>query len=91
MQNGKRQNQPRPRDESELPQPVDPPAKTLPGEYDAQMVEHVRMFTSLMEGRKVSRPEVLKMLTRAEKKRQHSIGDSEKIEYRVREQKKNST
>lgn len=91
MQNGKRQNQPRPRDESALPQPIDPAAKTLPGEYDAQMVEHVRMFTSLMEGRKVSRPEVLKMLTRAEKKRQHSIGAREKIDYRGREQNKDST
>ena len=49
------------------------------------------MFTSLMEGRKISRPEVVKMLARAEKKRQHSIGASEKIEYRVRELNKDST
>lgn len=91
MQNGKRQNQPRPHDEGEDPQSADPSAKALPGGYDAQMVEHVRMFTSLMEGRKVSRPEVLKMLTRAKKKRQHSIGDGEKTAYRVRDLNKDSS
>jgi hypothetical protein len=58
--------------------------------YDAAMVEHVRMTTSLLEGRKVSRREILEMLARAEKK-QHSIGGSEKTEYRARDLNENSS
>jgi hypothetical protein len=50
--------------------------------YDEAMIEHVRMATSLFEGRKVSRQEVLAMLER-EKKRQQGIGGSEKTEYRA--------
>jgi len=58
---------------------------------NAQMVEHVRMVTSLLEGRKVSRQEVLKMLARAKEKRQHSIGGDENTEYRARDQNKDSS
>lgn len=58
--------------------------------YDEAMIEHVRMVTSLFEGHKVSRQEVLEMLER-EKKRQQGIGGGEKIEYRARELTDNSS
>jgi len=59
-------------------------------EYDEKMVEHVRMATSIFEGRKVSRQEVLEMLA-AEKKRQHSIGEGEKVDYGVRDLNENTS
>jgi hypothetical protein len=52
--------------------------------YDETIVEHVRMVTGLIEGRKVSRQEVLEMLAR-EEKRQQGIGGSEKTGYRARD------
>ena len=52
--------------------------------YDEAMVEHVRMVTSLIEGRKISRREVLEMLERG-KKRQQGIPGEEKDDYSVRE------
>lgn len=45
------------------------------------MVEYVRMVTSLIEGRRVSLDEILKMLSRV--LRQHSIGRRKRIEYIV--------
>ncbi len=67
------------------------PAEPMPSsEYDEKMVEHVRMATSMFEGRKVSRQEVLKMLA-AEKKRQHSIGDGGKVDYGARDLNENSS
>ena len=56
----------------------------LAGGYDEAMIEHVRMVTSLFEGRKVSRPEVLKMLER-EEKRQQGIPKEKRTEYLARE------
>ena len=58
--------------------------------YDEAMVEHVRMVTGLIEGRKVSRQEVLEMLAR-EEKRQHSIGGSEKTGYGARDLNEDSS
>jgi hypothetical protein len=58
--------------------------------YDVKMVEHVRMMTSLLEGREVSTREVLEMLAR-ENKKQHSINRKEKSEYRDCELNENSS
>lgn len=44
---------------------------------DEAMVEHVRMVTSLIEGRQVGRKEILAMLRKV--LRQHSIGERGKI------------
>lgn len=89
MQNNKRRHG-RPSDEGKSSQPDGSAAEVLPAGYDAKMVEHVRMMTSMMEGRKVSRQEVLKMLAE-EEMRQHSIGEGEKTEYRARDLKKDSS
>jgi hypothetical protein len=45
------------------------------------MVEHVRVVVSLIEGRRVSRGEVLEMLERV--LRQHSLGRRRKIDHTV--------
>jgi hypothetical protein len=50
--------------------------------FDAGMVEHVRMVTSLIEGRRVSRDEIFQMLKRT--MRQHRIGRERRIDYLVR-------
>lgn len=50
-------------------------------EWDAGMVAHVRMVTSLIEGWRVSRDEILNMLARA--MRQHSLGRVRRIDYIV--------
>jgi len=60
--------------------------KASPVGYDAEMVEQVQMFTSLLEGREVSLEEVLEMLERAEK-RQQGIGAEENNRYGVRKPK----
>jgi hypothetical protein len=54
------------------------------GGYDESILDHVRVVTSLIEGRKVSRQEVLEMLER-EKKRQQGIHEDEKTDYPARE------
>lgn len=51
-------------------------------DFDAGMVAHVRMVTSLIEGRRVSREEILQMLKRT--MRQHRIGREKRIDYIVR-------
>jgi len=50
--------------------------------FDVGMVEHVRVVTSLIEGREVSREEIREMLERTV--RQHSIGRERRIEYVLR-------
>jgi len=47
--------------------------------FDAGMVRYVRMVTSLIEGRRVSRDEILRMLARAV--RQHSMARRRRIDY----------
>ena len=47
--------------------------------FDAGMVRYVRMVTSLIEGRRVSRDEILQMLARAV--RQHSMARRRRIDY----------
>jgi len=90
MQNGKRKRQQGTGEGGQRPQPASSAAKVLHGGYDAKMVEHVRMVTSMIEGRKVSRQEILKMLAE-EEMRQHSIGGGEKSEYLAPEPKKDSS
>ena len=51
-------------------------------DFDAGMVEHVRMVTSLIEGRRVSREEIVQMLKRT--LRQHRMGREKRIDYIVR-------
>jgi hypothetical protein len=63
--------------------PTDPP-KVRSGEsggWPEPMLEHVRMVSSLIEGRRVSRREVLEMLERV--LRQHSICRRPKIDQTV--------
>jgi len=49
---------------------------------DAGVVEHVRVVTSLIEGRRVGRDEILEMLRRV--MRQHSFAPERRLDYVVR-------
>lgn len=51
-------------------------------EFDASVVAYVRVVTSLIEGRRVSRDEILQMLRRA--MRQRSFARERRIDYVVR-------
>lgn len=74
LQNGKRRQRPqrvalrqgRPGEQEGMP-------------FDAGMVRYVGMVTSLIEGRRVSPPEIVEMLARAV--RQHSIFRRRRMEY----------
>lgn len=81
MQNGKRR-QPRHADVQGLGEEKGVALEAKEGKCNEEMVEHVRMVTSLIEGRKVSREEILQMLVRAV--RQHSIGRERRVDYIVR-------
>lgn len=59
--------------------PLEPACRA--GGWNEPMVEHVRMVSSLIEGRRVSRREVLEMLAKV--LRQHSIGRSKRIDHTV--------
>ncbi len=61
-----------------------PRASMQAGRCDKAIIDHVRVITSLIEGRKVSREEVLAMLER-ERKRQQGIPTEEKTDYPARE------
>lgn len=50
-------------------------------EFDEGMVSYVRMVTSLIEGRRVSRDEILQMLARS--LRQHSISRRRRTDYHI--------
>jgi hypothetical protein len=56
--------------------------------FDADMVGYVRMVTSLIEGRRVSKREILEMLARAV--RQHSMARGRRMDYVLRYLKKNA-
>jgi hypothetical protein len=56
-------------------------------EFDAGMVKYVHMVTSLIEGREVSRDEILQMLRRV--MRQHSLNTERRIDYSLRHLKEN--
>jgi len=49
--------------------------------WNEAMVEHVRMVSSLIEGRRVSRREILEMLAKV--LRQHSLGRCRKIDHSI--------
>lgn len=83
MSNAKRKKRKQKEHEAQSPQRAGPAVESVAG-YSEKMIEHIRMSTSLFEGRKVSRQEVLDMLER-EKKRQQGIGEEEKTQYRTRE------
>jgi hypothetical protein len=51
-------------------------------EDDPRMVDYVRRVTSLIEGRKVSRAEIIEMLKRT--RRQHSLARERSTEYLLR-------
>jgi hypothetical protein len=67
------------------PECGDRPGKTVQemesemGRLDAGMLGYVQMVTSLMEGRRVSRDEIVRMLARAV--RQHSMVPGLRIDY----------
>jgi hypothetical protein len=58
-----------------------------PSRLSEIMVQYVRVVCSLIEGRRVSRSEVLEMLRKV--LRQHSIGRLSKIDYIVRQLNQN--
>ena len=85
IQNDKRRRQPRHvdgEDPGKEKSSADSACEATEGQWNEQMVTHVRMVTSLIEGRQVSREEILQMLERA--MRQHSIGRERRIDYVVR-------
>jgi hypothetical protein len=86
MQNGKRKGKGQPKKEGPTRRLAPVPA----GGYDEAMLDHVRMVTSLIEGRKVSRQEVLEMLAR-EEKRQQGIHTEEDADYPAHERTENSS
>lgn len=51
------------------------------GGFDPGMVSYLRGVTGLIEGHRVSRAEILEMLTRVV--RQHSMGPHGKVVYRM--------
>jgi hypothetical protein len=51
-------------------------------QFDAGMVKYVQLVTSLIEGRPVSRDEILQMLRRV--MRQHSLNTERRIDYSLR-------
>lgn len=83
MSNAKRRKRKQKEREAKPPQRLDSVGEPVAG-YSEKMIEHIRMSTSLFEGRKVSRQEVLDMLER-EKKRQQGMGEGERTQYRTRE------
>lgn len=80
IQNGKRRRQGREPDSEKQPAADE-------GKWNAPIVEHVRMVTSIIEEREVSLDEILKMLSKV--LRQHSIGRRKRIDYIVKYLNKN--
>ena len=64
---------------SDRPQPQRPKGRRP--RWSPRMVEYVRMVASLIEGRRVSRGQVLRMLAR--KMRQHTMGRRRRIDQTV--------
>lgn len=79
--NGKRNAATGPGDQpTNLPDGVPSSRKGAPG-WNLPMVEHVRMVSSLIEGREVSRTEVLEMFKRV--LRQHTMSRRRKLDHAV--------
>jgi hypothetical protein len=83
IQNGKRRQSERPSDAA-----VDKAEPERDGIRDAGIVDYLQMVTSLIEGRPVSRLEILEMLVRV--MRQHSIVRRRRIDYVVAYLKENA-
>lgn len=88
LQNGKRRRaEPTPERDKQPEEEEKPPEKDMSGGtldgsgFDAGMVSYLRMVTSLIEGRKVSRKEIFQMLARI--LRQHSIARRRRVDYFV--------
>ena len=75
LQNGRRRR-PTEREPEDISRP-----ETGTGDWNGRVVEHVRVVAGLIEGRRVSLDEILKMLARA--LRQHSLGRVRRIDYIV--------
>ena len=83
LQNGKRSGRRRVEPAGDEPQGEKTArAKLERIEFDAAVVEYVRVVVSLIEGRRVSRNEILQMLRRA--MRQRSFARERRIDYVVR-------
>ena len=74
LQNGRRRAAVRPADAAQVP-------SLEPGQWPEPMLDHLRMVSSLIEGRPVSRGEILEMLKRV--LRQHSMCRRAKIDQAV--------
>ena len=87
LQNDQRKrSEPAPVEDSRSEEEETQPAEELSGDideagFDKGMVSHVRMVTSLIEGRRVPRIEILQMLARC--LRQHSMARQTRTEYNV--------
>jgi len=81
-QNGKRRKHGAKPESATEPEEKSAGAEPATPEFDEGIVEHVRMVTGLIEGREVSREEVVEMLKRTMS--QHSIGREKRIDYILR-------
>lgn len=79
--NGKRRAPVRPAEPPQAPDARVPRPENRPGGWPEPMVEHVRMVSSLIEGRRVSRQEIREMLERV--LRQHTLVRRRKIDQAV--------
>jgi len=87
MQNGKRRepkhNEDVEKDADSAEAAADADQEPDEGSVDEEMMDHLQMVTSLIEGRDVTREEIETMA--AELLRQHSIGQRRGIDYLVEE------
>lgn len=86
LQNDKRKRcKPAPLEDSQAEEPTEeeapPEEETDETVFNKCMVSYVRMVTSLIEGRRVSRVEILQMLARS--LRQHSLSRRTRRDYHV--------
>lgn len=79
--NNRRKSEPQTEKNSEAMMSQEP-REVLTGDgFEPGMVSYLRMVTGLIEGRRVSREEILEMLTRAV--RQHSMEACRDLDYRM--------
>lgn len=88
LQNGKRNKSKAKLNSGNQPEETERDLALDERRFDADMVFYVRMVTSLIEGRRVSMDEILKMLARA--MRQHSMARGRRIDYVLRYWTKNA-
>ena len=88
LQNGKRNKSKAKLNSGNQPEETERDLALDERRFDADMMFYVRMVTSLIEGRRVSMDEILKMLARA--MRQHSMARGRRIDYVLRYWMKNA-